>query len=96
MVFSTPQMEMKCPFCGEGKITVRYTAPIRVTSQCRGSGTTRASDSHRREKHTVISGCPKCGKTRIEIQKEFNGEYKGASCKDATKRALEQGLPTKF
>jgi len=96
-VYSCPDMELDCPFCHKGKIKVRYVAPTRVTRQCRGSGRTQAHTYFTREKYIIISGCPICGKTKEEVDRKVNKmENESVPSKEASKRAQESGLPTRF
>lgn len=89
---------LDCPFCKEHSIEILYYHKNMITKSCRGSGTTRAHTSFSKPRVVFISGCPKCGKTKEEVEKEYNNQNnKESSREDVIKRLREAGLdPTKL
>jgi predicted RNA-binding Zn-ribbon protein involved in translation (DUF1610 family) len=91
------EVEMECPFCGKGKINVFHKEGHlqgRKSSIAAGSKIT----FHRRpDEYHVSQDCPKCGKTKKEIERAFEtGITKDQSHDARLKRLKEAGLPTRI
>lgn len=89
-------MQVKCPFCEKGDITISYTPRTMIMRKSSCSAKTAYSPFFKDPKTEVITEkCPHCGKGRKEIEKVLK-EGKEPSREEILKRLQEAGLPTKF
>ena len=61
----TTEEEQSCPFCKEGKIRVNVKPRMKVTKYSRAASNRKMITYFTNEKTTVLSACPKCGKTLV-------------------------------
>jgi hypothetical protein len=89
---------LDCPFCGKHTVRIFYYHKLKVTKSCRGSGTTRTSTTFSKDRIDFISGCSECGKTKEEVEMEYNNKNsKEPSKEDTIRRLREAGLnPSKL
>lgn len=87
---------IKCPFCKEGEIKISYT-PERYTTQTIIVGSNRKTIPKLipAQQEVLSDKCPKCGKTKKELQKALKEGVK-PSRKEVIKRMKEAGLPLKI
>ncbi len=87
---------IKCPICDEGDIKV-----LRNPSVTRKSLTkSRAGGSvtiHTSESYEALEGCPKCGKSRDDVERALKGNepVKHPSREEILRRLKEAGMSTK-
>ena len=86
---------IKCPFCKDGDIKIIYTERQEVSKYARAAGTTKRITYFKDPKTEALIDCPKCGKTKKELNKHFK-EGTSLSTSEAVKRAKKAGLPLKF
>jgi len=91
------QQTLDCPFCGKHIIKIMYYHKLKITRSCRGSGTTRTATSFSKDRVDFLTGCSNCGRSKEEVEKEYNNQYKKPSKEDIIKRLREAGLdPSKL
>ena len=87
------KIQLDCPFCGKGKISVIHIPSILQSSTSHAAGKTKSKYYYSKEKYEVQSPCPKCGKSAKEIQKALDEGVKDPEKdKKILKRLKEQGL----
>jgi phage FluMu protein Com len=89
------EIKMKCPLCKIGEITiVHIPSSVRFKKGTWGGsrpGVIRSSEQNDIQEEK----CPYCGKTKKDIQKEFDGERE-IDHKEALERLKKRGLPTRI
>jgi hypothetical protein len=66
---------MNCPFC-DALIIKCWMEPAHIEHhKSRGSGHTSGGYHSVSEKVTVMAGCSKCNKSKIDVQAKLNGTY---------------------
>ena len=85
-------MMFKCPFCGKAKILVRHKPSV-ITKKRSITATlgTRYVFSRSAEVFEATENCPKCGKTKKEIEKRLK-EGRQPTRESILKRMRKAGL----
>jgi len=91
----TEQRIINCPFCRSLEIVCSYTPKTLVTHYSRAASNKKVVRYYKDEKYSVLSSKCTCGKTGKEIQDKLTGNS-SVKVSDALKRAMENGLPTRF
>jgi len=90
---SAEKIEMKCPFCQKGDITVIHR-PLSLLRRKGPYGGSRGGVLCSPEQHYVVEDrCSFCGKTRKEIQDNLGGKSE-IDPEKLRKRLKDSGLPT--
>ena len=88
------EKELECPFCGKGKVKTFYKEGYIQANTTRISGRKATRSFHKSETYEVLEDCPKCGKTRKEIQKAIEtGKTKVLSHEERIAMLKKRGLP---
>ena len=67
------EIQETCPFCKEGKIIILEKKGYRSFKTSRGSGVSDTYSINVKGDYRVGTSCPKCGKTKEEIQRKIYG-----------------------
>jgi hypothetical protein len=88
------KIEIKCPFCKAGNVVCLYTPSAKCTKRIVTATFGAKMDFKRtKENYDVYSDCPKCGKTKKEIQRALS---KGIEDPERDKRIMERLKKTGF
>lgn len=93
------KIEIRCPICDEGIIEVFYFPETKKDNLTTTVGGKRFKTTYTsKEKHEVITNCPKCGASKEKIQKIFDTgqDYKKPSREKVLERLKASGLATRI
>lgn len=91
------ETSIECPFCEKGKVKTLHKESYLQGQESHISAGSKTTYSRKPEKYEVLEDCPKCGKSKKEIQKYLDGKQKKeADPEKVKKRMKEAGLPTKL
>lgn len=90
------ETEIECPFCHKGKIKMFHKEGHLQPKFSRIAAKSAVTYYRVPDTYDVIEDCPKCGKTKKEIQDVFEGKksVKELTHEERIKRLKDAGLPT--
>jgi len=76
MVFGMEYIEISCPFCDNGMVGTNHIKQLRRQKGSTWGGYKKANVLDRQEEYIILTGCPKCLKTKEEVQKRMNEDMR--------------------
>ncbi|MBU0514627.1 MAG: hypothetical protein KJ621_07630 [Proteobacteria bacterium] len=88
---------LECPFCKKGQVRVFHKEGYLQPKVSRISAGSKVTYHRVPDKYRVLEDCPKCGRTKKDIQQVFDGKYVDtARMKKRVEHLKRQGIPTRL